>query len=443
MLILFILSSFFLFKSGLIDSGILLRGNLNDIQMENKNFRTKPTHLRQLGYIREYKICDTCFIVRPLRSTHCGICDNCIYRFDHHCPWIGTCVGKRNYPYFFFFVVLLNISQIFTVGVCIAHIIIKVLDDKKDDEFEFKDEPKKSIKNGAYVGNVVMSLYIIIFVLLTMIFTTGLLFYHIKIVKQDMTTKEEIKKLFLNPFGNVYFRSTKYNFFSVIFPKLGKKTLMDIFNLNSEMFNKQREYFRELNRKKQAEKPQEKPQKVDDNGDKSPHSNDILREDDIKIDIVNNIDDDGQNRDSKERFDVKEEETFHGVKEEEKDNTISNNNNHNNNEKEFENNDDNNSNKKMKTNSNDSKSNNIDNKEEIISNFSKKEKATFTSYLNFNIEDSQSYMPGAIFNSDINNDREVHIFQRKRKPSSKMSSSTQENIAKNKFDNIDELNKSN
>ena len=136
---------------------------------------------------------------------------------------------------------------------------------------------------------------------------------------------------------------------------------MDIFNLNSEMFNKQREYFRELNRKKQAEKPQEKPQKIDDNGDKSPHSNDILREDDIKIDIVNNIDDDGQNLDSKERFDVKEEETFHGVKEEEKDKSISNNNNHNNNEKEFENNDENNSNKKMKTDSNESKSNNIDN----------------------------------------------------------------------------------
>ena len=43
--ILFILSSFFLFKSGLIDSGILLRGNLTDIQKENKDFRTKPTHL--------------------------------------------------------------------------------------------------------------------------------------------------------------------------------------------------------------------------------------------------------------------------------------------------------------------------------------------------------------------------------------------------------------
>ena len=108
MLLLFILSSFFLFKSGLIDSGILLRGSLNDIQMSNKNFRSMPTRIRQLGYIREYKICDTCYIIRPLRSTHCGICDNCICRFDHHCPWIGTCVGKRNYPYFFMLIKYLS-----------------------------------------------------------------------------------------------------------------------------------------------------------------------------------------------------------------------------------------------------------------------------------------------------------------------------------------------
>ena len=40
MLILFLLSCFFLFKSGLVDSGILLRGNLKDIMMKDKNYRS-------------------------------------------------------------------------------------------------------------------------------------------------------------------------------------------------------------------------------------------------------------------------------------------------------------------------------------------------------------------------------------------------------------------
>ena len=421
MLILFFLSSFFLFKSGLVDSGILLRGNLTDIQMENKNCRSKPTHLRQLGYIREYKICDTCYIVRPLRSTHCGICDNCIYRFDHHCPWIGTCVGKRNYPYFFIFLILLNLFQVFTAAVCIAHIVIKILDDKKIKKFKF--ETKKQ-KDSALVGDVIISLYLIIYVILTMIFTTGLLLYHIKIVKNDMTTKEELKKFFRNPFGNPYQRSTKSNFSSIIFPKISKKSLIDILNINKEMYEKQKEYFRELKKKKDEQKISEKPRKDDSNVDnKVLDSKNILKEDDIKINIINDIDNNGeQNADSKDQFDIKEKETVY----EEKENGSSDNNNNENNI--------NNSDKK--------KLNNNSDKDEIISNFSKKDKGTFTSYSNFNIEESQSYMPGAIFNADINNDREVHIFQNLRKVSSKISASTQENIAKNKFDNIDDLNES-
>jgi hypothetical protein len=418
MLILFFLSSFFLFKSGLIDSGILLRGNLTDIQMENKNCRSKPTRLRQLGYIREYKICDTCYIVRPLRSTHCGICDNCIYRFDHHCPWIGTCVGKRNYPYFFIFLILLNLFQVYTAAVCIAHIVIKILDIKNN---IISDTKKK--KDSILVGSVIMSLYLIIYVLLTMIFTTGLLFYHIRIVKNDMTTKEELKKFFKNPFGNPYQRSTKSDFNSIIFPKISKKSLIDILNINKEMYEKQKEYFKELRKKKDVPKIIEKPIKDDSNtGNKILDSKNILREDDIKINIINDIDNnDEQNVDSKDHLDIKEKETVY----DEKENGSSDNNNDNNNI--------NNSDKK--------KLNNKD-KDEIISNFSKKEKGTFTSYSNFNIEESQSYMPGAIFNADINNDREVHIFQSLRKASSKISASTQENIAKNKFDNIDELNES-
>ena len=271
----------------------MLRGSSQDILKKNNTYRTSPSFIRQLGYIREYKICDTCYLVRPLRSTHCNICDSCIYRFDHHCPWIGTCVGKRNYPYFFIFLVLLNISQVLTGGVCIAHIVLKVKKDLNDEGF--KEEYDKNHITSAAVGDVIFSLYIIIYIILTMIFTTGLLFYHIRIVKNNMTTKEELKKLFMNPYGNPFFRSTKKSFNFVLFPKLSKNSIIDIFNINEDMYQKQKNYL--TNKDKHTSTGEN--ENINEKPENDINSKDILKEDDIKINIISD-----ENEDSKEHFNV-------------------------------------------------------------------------------------------------------------------------------------------
>ena len=51
------------------------------------------------------RFCKPCKIVRTQNVYHCYDCDVCIEGYDHHCPWIGKCVGKNNLRAFYFFLV--------------------------------------------------------------------------------------------------------------------------------------------------------------------------------------------------------------------------------------------------------------------------------------------------------------------------------------------------
>jgi len=61
----------------------------------------KARNLSLDGTVLRQKWCRTCSIYRPPRSKHCAICDNCVLRFDHHCGFLGTCIGMHNYRTFF------------------------------------------------------------------------------------------------------------------------------------------------------------------------------------------------------------------------------------------------------------------------------------------------------------------------------------------------------
>lgn len=64
--------------------------------------------------------CKHCQIWKPDRCHHCRICQACILKMDHHCPWIMNCIGFRNHKYFL-------LSVIYGLSSCIF-MAITVLD---------------------------------------------------------------------------------------------------------------------------------------------------------------------------------------------------------------------------------------------------------------------------------------------------------------------------
>ena len=68
-------------------------------------------------FVSEYgenKDCEKCLgkpTWKPVRAHHCAECGLCIFKMDHHCPWINNCVGHRNMKYFLQFVFYIMLAS--------------------------------------------------------------------------------------------------------------------------------------------------------------------------------------------------------------------------------------------------------------------------------------------------------------------------------------------
>ena len=173
---------------GCTDPGILPRQG--DDFYYNTNRPLMKTVIN--GHVITLTFCYSCSLFRTPRTSHCSLCDNCVERFDHHCLWLGTCIGKRNYKYFYLLIFCLNISSTYQVLFSMYYIIYQI---KK-----FKNKENYSLLLLLGLSGVTLVDLLFLFILI------GKLFYlHTYLVFKNMTFYEHIKKKFnkipkLNPF---------------------------------------------------------------------------------------------------------------------------------------------------------------------------------------------------------------------------------------------------
>jgi len=81
------------------------------------------------------RFCQKCSAPKPDRSHHCRVCDKCILKMDHHCPWINNCVGHKNHKYFLLFLIYASTGIAYVLVLIVITFIEAMKDPKGSDDF--------------------------------------------------------------------------------------------------------------------------------------------------------------------------------------------------------------------------------------------------------------------------------------------------------------------
>lgn len=164
-----------------------------------------PEGLQNTGALEvPAKYCDSCKIWRPLRTHHCRDCDGCVETHDHHCGWLNNCVGRRNYLYFFAFIVEACLMCILLVIFSVLHLARRAGQLGGNDTWDFQpsaigtainttDGPIGPGTDSMFARTQArVALAMVVYGCLAFFFPACLVGYHVFLMARGETTREYV-----------------------------------------------------------------------------------------------------------------------------------------------------------------------------------------------------------------------------------------------------------
>eukprot|EP00878_Enallax_costatus_P016643 GHUV01017462.1.p1 GENE.GHUV01017462.1~~GHUV01017462.1.p1 ORF type:complete len:277 (+),score=34.72 GHUV01017462.1:717-1547(+) len=171
------------------DPGILPRQEPDEEWLQGRKPRARDVAVN--GHRVTVRYNDTCHFYQPPRAHHCSVNDNCIERFDHHCPWVGTTIGKRNYRTFLMFIYSTSLYIAWTFGVCLGSLFVK-----HKELMQSAGPPSDNIMNNLWLqtlGQSGAAIALMIFTFIFFWFVCGLSGFHTWLVATNQTTYENFR----------------------------------------------------------------------------------------------------------------------------------------------------------------------------------------------------------------------------------------------------------